>query len=133
MFGMDWKSIKNNTIVRASALNFIGTFLLKGITYISVPIFTRIMEPDAYGYVSTYATYIAFLGIIIGLSLNTATANARIDYEKRFDEYNGSVLRFSFFAFLIEWGLANIFFRFLGKALNIGRINLNIVFLILNP
>ena len=59
-----------------------GIFLLKAMAFITVPIMTRLMSPKDYGIVSTYATYISFLGIIIGLCLNTASTNARIDFSE---------------------------------------------------
>ena len=122
--------VSNKTVLKAGALNFVGTFLLKGITYISVPIFTRIMDPVDYGYVSTYTTYIAFLVIIVGLSLNTATANARIDFDNRFDDYNSSIIKTSFVIFIIEWVICNLLFGVIGPLLSINRTHLNIVLVI---
>lgn len=127
---MEKKKIINNKIVTASIWNFFGTFLLKAITYISVPIFTRIMSPEDYGYVSTYATYISFLGIVIGLSMNTATANARIDFSKRFDDYNSSIIKSSFIIFTSELIVGNIIFALIQDMLDVNRIYFNIIFII---
>lgn len=120
----------NNKILEASILNLFGTFLLKAIVYISIPLFTRIMDSATYGYVSTYTTYISFLGIVIGLSLNTATSNARIDFEKRFDAYNSSIIKASFAIFIGELVLGNILCNWIEKVLFINRYYLNIVFFI---
>lgn len=120
----------NNKILSASIWNFIGTFLLKAIAFITVPILTRIMEPSDYGIVSTYATYISFLGIVIGLSLNTASTNARIDFSDRYNEYNSSVIKASSIVFMIEIAIANIIYPIVASYLVITRLYLNIVFFI---
>ena len=96
-----------NKIVIASIWNLIGTFLLKGITFLSVPIFTRLLNQHDYGLVSTYNTYISLGGIVIGLSLNTSIANARIDFSKEFSNYLTSLTKASFCIFLIEFLFVN--------------------------
>lgn len=120
----------NNKILTASVWNFLGTFLLKAIAFIAVPILTRIMEPSDYGIVSTYATYISFLGIIIGFSLNTASINARIDFPNRYNEYNSSVIKASTVVFVVELLFANIIYYYIAEVLVITRFYLNIIFVI---
>lgn len=127
---MGRKKLLNNKILSASIWNFIGTFLLKAIAFITVPILTRIMEPSDYGIVSTYATYISFLGIVIGLSLNTASTNARIDFADRYSEYNSSVIKASTIVFTLELAIANILYPIVAPFLMITRLYLNIVFFI---
>ena len=124
------KSLFRNTIIKASLWNFVGTFLLKSIAYISVPIFTRILDQSDYGYISTYTTYISLIGIIVGFGLNTATVNARIDFEGRFDDYNGSILRASLVVFIVELFIAQLTFRCIENILHINRLHLNLVFII---
>lgn len=122
--------LNNSKILYASIWNFIGTFLLKAIAFISVPILTRIMDPSDYGLVSTYATYISFLGIFIGLSLNTASTNARIDHADRYSDYNSSIMKASMLIFCVEVIIANSIFPFVESFLGINRLYLNIVFII---
>lgn len=130
MKDMGQHKLLNNKILSASIWNFIGTFLLKAIAFISVPILTRIMEPSDYGIVSTYATYISFLGIVIGLSLNTASTNARIDFANRYEAYNSSVIKVSTAVFVVELIIANLLYPFVEQLLSITRLYLNIIFFI---
>lgn len=127
---MSQRKLLNNKILSASIWNFIGTFLLKAIAFISVPILTRIMEPSDYGIVSTYATYISFMGIFIGLSLNTASTNARIDFADRYGAYNSSVIKASTVVFVLELIIANILYPVVEQLFIITRLYLNIVFFI---
>lgn len=119
-----------NLIISASIWNFVGIFLLKSLAFITVPILTRLMSPTDYGIVSTYATYISFLGIIIGLCLNTASTNARIDFSERYNEYNSSIIKASIVIFILEIIIANLFYEYYAKILSISRLDLNIVFII---
>lgn len=127
---MSEEKITKERIISASILNFIGTFLLKGIAFISVPILTRIMEQADYGVVSTYATYISFLGIVIGLCMNTASTNARIDHADRYNDYNSSIIKASFFVFIVELILANLLYPLIEGPLSLNRIYLNMIFVI---
>lgn len=124
------KSMLKNKIIKAGIWNFTGTFLLKAIVFLSVPIFTRIMNQSDYGIVATYTTYVTFLGIIIGLCLNTATANARIDFPKRFADYNANILMFSTIIFFIELFIANLILPIISGLLYLNRLYLNIIFFI---
>ena len=124
------KGLLRNKIVSASIWNFIGTFLLKSIAFISVPILTRIMSQSDYGMISTYATYISFLGMLIGLSLNTASTNARIDFADRYDDYNSSVIKASLIVFFCEICVANCIFELIKTPLQVSRLYMNMIFCI---
>lgn len=119
-----------NKIVIASIWNLIGTFLLKGITFLSVPIFTRLLNQHDYGLVSTYNTYISLGGIVIGLSLNTSIANARIDFSKEFSNYLTSLTKASFCIFLIEFLFVNFLNNYIKDIFKITSINLNLILMI---
>lgn len=124
------EKISKKEIATASSLNILGTFILKGIAFLSVPIFTRILSQNDYGVVSTYITYISFAGIVVGLSMNTAIANARIDYKSKFIKFNATIIRFSLLAFAIELCISNVLYPFIGKALSLDRQFLNLILLI---
>lgn len=127
---MSAAKLTNNKIFTASLWNFAGTFLLKTVTFVSIPIFTRILSPYDYGIVSTYTTYVSFLGIVIGLSLNTATANARIDFAERFNDFNASIIKASFLIFIVELILGNVFCSLIEDKLSLNKFYLNIIFFI---
>lgn len=55
--------------VKASLWFLICSFLQKGISIITTPIFTRIMETDAYGKFGVFNSWYGILSIIIGMNL----------------------------------------------------------------
>lgn len=79
----------------------IGNFMLKGMAFITVPIFTRIMSTSDYGVFNTYTAWISVLSVLVGFNLSISIRNARIDYKERYEEYKSSVLSLSFIIFLI--------------------------------
>lgn len=123
------EKISSGQIVTASSLNILGTFILKGISFLSVPIFTRILSQNDYGVVSTYITYISFVSIVIGLSMNTAIANARIDYNN-FERFNATIIRLSFLVFVIELCIFNVLCPILENAFSLNRQYLNLILII---
>lgn len=75
-----------------------GDIFAKGIAFLSIPIFTRLLTPSEYGVVAVFASYVALFTIISGLGLRGAVA--RYFYEKTndFDKYFGSIL-----SFILAW------------------------------
>lgn len=117
----------NSKIIKASVWNIIGTFLLKAISFLSVPIFTRLMSQDDYGYISTYTTYISFMGIVVGLGLNTAIFNARMDFEDRFNDYNSSIIKAAGVVCVSEVIIANLISSWICPPLGLNRLYLNLI------
>ena len=51
------KKIFNNKILKAGIGYTIGNVLIRGIAFISLPVFTRIMTPENFGLYNIYLTY----------------------------------------------------------------------------
>ena len=66
------KKYKNLSVVAKAALWFtFATFLRKGISFITVPIFTRIMTTEQYGRYSAYMSLVNVFTILCGLEFHT--------------------------------------------------------------
>lgn len=73
--------------------NYVSADLFtKGLAFISIPIFTRLLVPTDYGIISIFTSFVAIFSIIYGLGLRGAVG--RYYYEKTddFDAYYGSNL-----------------------------------------
>ena len=69
----------------------IGNILVKGISFLSLPIFARLLTVSDYGIVNTFNAYTSILFVIIGFALHASIRNAKIDYPGRLAEYCSSV------------------------------------------
>lgn len=73
----------------------ISTFLVKAISFITTPIFSRLMDNTSYGEFSNYASWQGTLLIITGAELYNTLSRAYYDYKEDYDKYVSSVAVFS--------------------------------------
>lgn len=79
-----------------------GKLSLEGIAFFSIPIFTRLLTPEDYGFFALYISWLSIFVLVIGLSVNGSIGNARIKFDsKDFSAYLSSVLTISFISFVI--------------------------------
>lgn len=69
----------------------ISTFLVRGMGFLTTPIFSRLMSAEHYGEFSTYASWQAILVIIVGAELHNTVARAYYDFKDDFDQYVSTV------------------------------------------
>ena len=70
----------------------IGNYMIKGLTFFSIPIFARLLSPDNYGIYNTYIAYESILCMCVGFTLNTCQKNARYKYGKDYGEFVSSCM-----------------------------------------
>ena len=83
---------ENGSVLKAGIWYTIGNFLIKGIGFITMPLFTRILFPEQIGEFSNMSSWLALLAIITTLDLYTTMDIARFDFKNNFDEYKTSIL-----------------------------------------
>lgn len=81
----------NQKALKAGVGYTVGNILIKGIAFVSLPIFARLMSVSDYGIYSTFASYVAVLCIIIGFALHVSIKNALYDFPGKLHEYCSSV------------------------------------------
>ena len=82
---------RSRLAVEAGVGYTIGNILIKGISFISIPIFARLLTVSDYGIYNTFSAYVSILGIIISFALHTSIKNAKIDFPTKIDEYSASI------------------------------------------
>lgn len=70
-----------NKAVKAGIGYTLGNYLLKGIAFISVPIFARIMSVKDYGIYNTLISYESIIAILIGCAIHSSYKNARYKFK----------------------------------------------------
>lgn len=121
---MNTKSAKN---VAAAGVGYtIGNILIKGLSFITLPIFTRFMSTDAYGLYTTFVSYESIITLVISLGLHASLKNAKIEYKERIDEYVSTVILLPML-FLV--GMILVLFPFGNLAVSI--LGLNHIWIIL--
>ncbi|MGI6071387.1 MAG: oligosaccharide flippase family protein [Lachnospiraceae bacterium] len=90
----------NGKAIRAGMGYAVANILAKGITFISLPVFARLLSVGDYGVFSTYASYVGIFTIIVGLALHTSIKNAKSDLKEKVYEYCSSITLLIWFTML---------------------------------
>lgn len=122
-------SQSQNKVVKAGAGYVIGNYLLKGITFLSAPIFTRLLTTEEFGNFGTYTSYESIFYIIVGLALHSSINNAKYKYKEKFEEYVSSLVLLTGISTFLWMILANVFYDSYGQALDLSRLLVNILVL----
>lgn len=89
-------SAMNNKIdiKKAGFYYLIGTLFNKGIAFITVPIFTRILSTEDYGIVTTYNSWVAIASMVTSLALYAAIRTGFVDYESKVNDVLSALTNF---------------------------------------
>lgn len=80
---------------KASLFYLVGTLFNKGIGFITVPIFTRILTVEDYGIVTTYNSWVSMLMVFMSLALYMSVRLSFIDYKEKTDDFLSTILLFT--------------------------------------
>lgn len=72
---------EKNQALKASFWYTVSNFFVKGLSFITIPIFARILSKADMGYANNFSSWLSMLTIIITLSLHASLVRARFDYE----------------------------------------------------
>lgn len=90
------------TLVNSALVYTIGTLLLKGINFFTLPIFTNLLTTTDYGITVMYTTWSGLFSILIGLGINGTVGVAKSNLEEEeYKEYLSSTLFLSTISFII--------------------------------
>ncbi|WP_289300999.1 oligosaccharide flippase family protein [Sporofaciens musculi] len=104
--------MKNNKVIKAGIGYTICNYMLKGLAFFTVPIFSRILSTGDYGIYNTFAAYESVMFVLIGCTLQTSYKNARYKYDTddTFDSYVSSTMLLTIFSMLF-WNIMFYLFR----------------------
>lgn len=74
--------MEKKKIASAGMLYLIATLFNKGISFITVPIFSRLLSTSDYGIVTTFNSWVAILSVAISMSLYMAVRSSFQDYSE---------------------------------------------------
>ncbi len=99
-----WRKMPNS--VKSSVAFAVSTFVLRGMSFLTTPIFTRIMDQTQYGLMATYNSWLSIIEVFAVLGLTSAGVfNSGLnEYRDNRDRYIFSVLILGNFATAIVFG-----------------------------
>ncbi|WP_314006035.1 oligosaccharide flippase family protein [Gemella morbillorum] len=79
--------MSKNKLLSSSLAYTIGNLLIQGLSFITLPIYTRVMTQEDYGNYNLYTSWVSIFTIFIGLQISGSFSIAKIKYEQDFVNY----------------------------------------------
>ena len=99
-------SSENKAALKSGVWYIFGNFLLKGIGFLTTPIFSRLMTQEEIGDFSNLITWIGIVSIVVTFDLYSSIAVARFDFKNSPDEYISSILGLGSFVTVVIFAIA---------------------------
>lgn len=118
----------NSVVLKSGMWYTISNFLGKGIGFITVPIFTRLLSQEEFGIYNNYNSWIGILSILFSLNLESTLISARYEYSEKLDEYISSILSLSMLSISFWWIITNIFMNTATELFQLEETYINAMF-----
>ena len=123
------KKIFSNSLIKNGAYYTLGTFILQGINFLTLPLYTRILTTRDFGITSLYTAWQSVVVIFLCLQTFSTIQNAKVTYEdEEYREYNSNIVVLSFVSFFI---FAVIIMGFSKQFSKLSGLSVNLIFLML--
>ena len=116
------KKAKAGEAFKAGIGYTLGNIFIKGINFITLPIFSRIMTTKEFGIYNVFLSYDAILFVVIGMALHSSIRSASYRYKDEINEYTSSISLIyiiNSFLFLI---IATVFGNLLSSLLSFDKV-----------
>lgn len=120
---------KQNKIISAGIGYTVGNYMLKGLSFLTVPLFSRLLSPAEYGVFNAYLTYQGILFLLVGMALHTSIRNAKIKYGDDFAKYNSCCILFALLGLGGWMILCNLTYPLYAQTVGFSRIVINLLLL----
>lgn len=84
------------TALKASLWYIASTFITKGLSFLSTPIYARLMTKAALGSFANLASYLTIVSTVTGCDFHTSIIRSKYDFEGDLDSYAFSVLTLNY-------------------------------------
>ena len=122
-------SKKSSKVFKAGLGYTIGNYLIKGLSFLTIPIFSRLLSTSEYGIYNSFVAYETILFIFIGMALHGSYKNAKYELSERYHTYISSTLLFIVMNAIVGLVACNLLNTILLPLLGLDRISLNLLVL----
>ncbi len=124
-------NVKKNIVVKSAAWYTISNFLLRGISFITTPIFTRLMSTSDYGMASNFATWVSIMACVTNLGLGYGIVRGKVEFEDDFKEFISSIQALTLISSSFWMILAVLFSKLFSELMALDRMLTVIIFVYL--
>ena len=118
-----------NKVIKAGIGYTVGNYLLKGLSFLTVPIFSRLLSTADYGIFNTYLAYQCIIFLLLGMALHASLKNAKYAYGEDFSKYNSCCILMAVLSLVVWLVICNLIYPVYGETLGFSRIVVNMLLL----
>ena len=128
------QTVEKKEVVKSGFWYMFSNILVKIVSFLTIPIFTRLLSQEEFGYFNNYNSWLQIIYIFVTLNLNNSLVNAKHDYKKNYDQYILSTFALNTILVTIWFIIFNCFNSFFTTHLNLSikYINFMCIFLLFN-
>lgn len=119
--------LKESKLIKSSFWYIIGNFFVKGISFITVPLFVRITTQSEYGLINNYTSFVSIFSILVGLSLNASVNNASFDFKKDISNFMSSILSLATLSLIFFLFFGNFYFLIFDNFFDMNQLIFNLM------
>ena len=128
--------MSSERVIKAGIGYTIGNYLLKGVSFLSVPIFAKLLSTEEYGLYNTFIAYESILFVLIGAAIHSSYKNARYKYGlveegavqgEDYPTFVSSTILFVIGSFFVWLLIINCFGKTLSDWLGLDTLSLNVL------
>lgn len=128
------KTVDKKEVVKSGFWYMFSNVLVKVISFFTIPIFTRLLSQEEFGYFNNYNSWLQIVAIFVTLNLHNSLVNAKHDYKKNYDEYIFSTFALNTILVTIWFIIFNCFNSFFTAQFNLSikYINFMCIYILFN-
>lgn len=123
------KTQTNSKVIKAGIGYTVGNYMLKGLSFLTVPIFSRLLSTSDYGIFNTYLAYQSILFLLVGMALHTSLKNAKYKYGEDFGKYNSCCILITLISLGAWLVLCNLLYPLYAGVVEFPRFVVNLLLL----
>lgn len=121
----------NGAVVISAVWYTASNLLVRASGFITIPVFTRLLSQAEYGQYNNFLSWVAVIGIVTSMSLESTLISAKFDYRDNFDDYAFSISAVSVFIAGVWWLLAEVAMPIVSPLLSLDPLYVHAMFLYL--
>lgn len=125
---MDTKKF-NDRVLKVGIWYVLSTILVRGISFLTTPLFTRLLTKEQFGILTVYESWLRILFPILTLSLYASVERGKYEFEKEYDGYIATVQLFITVLCIGAAVIAFFFHKQIGRILDMSDMMLTVMIL----
>ncbi|MBR2189225.1 MAG: oligosaccharide flippase family protein [Eubacterium sp.] len=126
---------RGSKVVKAGIGYTVGNYLLKGLSFFTLPVFARLLTTEDYGMFSLFSSYESIFYVVVGFAIHSSYKNAKFQVyardgeadEKGYNAYVSATILLILASCAVFLVIANLFGGPLSTLLKIDRLCLNLL------